>query len=244
MVWVALSMCNRREHVDQSLPNEDIKFQYCTMKHRVASKCFRMHSFRRSLWEHIVSRGWRSSFVLKLYWRLQKLSECCKKRMVMNAYRTNIFEWCGKFHNGRKRVDDDPRARRHRTSRTPEYIAKVCVALADDWSSTIRMLAKWFHIDKETVRKIITEDLGGKNVCAQFVSRTLTSEQWEDCLISCCDFLQMHKNDSEFFNIITGDESWCFTYDPESKRHSATWVGSRSPKAKELCFEKSGIKSY
>ncbi len=43
---VALSMCDKQEHVDRSLPNEDTKFQCCTIKHRVAGKCFRKRSFR------------------------------------------------------------------------------------------------------------------------------------------------------------------------------------------------------
>jgi hypothetical protein len=33
-----------------------------------------------------------------------------------------------------------------------------------------------------------------------------------------------------FFNkIITGDETWCFAYDPETKRQSSEWVGETSP---------------
>ncbi len=49
----------------------------------------------------------------------------------------------------------------------------------------------------------------------------------------------MHKNDAEF----TGDESWCFAYNAKGKCHSATWVSTRSPKAKKLHFEKSHIKT-
>ncbi len=81
--------------------------------------------------------------------------------------RTNIFEWCGKFHNGWESMDDNPRAGCHRASWTPEHIAKVRAALADDKCSMIRMLAEWFHIDEEIIRKIIKEDFGGGGiVCA------------------------------------------------------------------------------
>jgi hypothetical protein len=31
--------------------------------------------------------------------------------------------------------------------------------------------------------------------------------------------------------IVTGDESWCFMYDPETKRQSATWLSPKEPKA-------------
>ncbi len=74
--------------------------------------------------------------------------------------RTNVFEWYGKYCNGRESVGDDPRAGRPPNQTNTGTHCKVCAALADDQRSTIRMLADWFHIDKETVCKIITEDLG------------------------------------------------------------------------------------
>ena len=42
--------------------------------------------------------------------------------------------------------------------------------------------------------------------------------------------------------IITGDETWCFAYDPETKRQSSEWVGEKSPRPKELKFQRSRIK--
>ncbi len=82
---------------------------------------------------------------------------------------TNIFKLYGKFRNGRESVDYDPRVGRPRTSRTLEHVTKVCAALADNRRSTIRRLAEWFHIDKETICKYITVDLGGKScVCSLF----------------------------------------------------------------------------
>ncbi len=142
-----------------------------------------------------------------------------------------IFECYGKFCNGWESVGDDPRAGRPWTSRIPERIAKVCTALADGRHSTIRMLAKWFDIDKETIRKIITEDLGEKKLCVRFVLHVLMSEQREDRVSSCRDFLQTHKNDLEFLNkIITGDETWCFADDPESKH----LVSPQSPRQRNF----------
>ncbi len=125
-----------------------------------------------------------------------------------------------------------------------EQIANVRAALVNDRHSTIRMLAKWFHIDKESIRKIILEDLVGKKLCVRFVPHALMSEQQEDRGTSCCNFLQMHESDSEFLNkIITGNESGCFAYDPESKRQSATWVGPCLPEAKKLRFKELCIKT-
>jgi hypothetical protein len=47
-----------------------------------------------------------------------------------------------------------------------------------------------------------------------------------------------------FFNkIIMGDETWCFAYDPETKRQSSEWVGETSPRPKKLKFQRSRIKT-
>jgi histone-lysine N-methyltransferase SETMAR len=47
-----------------------------------------------------------------------------------------------------------------------------------------------------------------------------------------------------FFNkLITGNETWCFAYDPETKRQSSEWVGEISPLPKKLKFQKSRIKT-
>jgi len=40
-----------------------------------------------------------------------------------------------------------------------------------------------------------------------------------------------------------GDETWCFAYDPETKRQSSEWVGETSPRPKKLIFQRSRIKA-
>jgi hypothetical protein len=54
----------------------------------------------------------------------------------------------------------------------------------------------------------------------------------------------MANANKNFFNkIITGDETLCFAYDPETKRQSSDWVGNISPLPKKLKFQKSLIKT-
>ena len=50
--------------------------------------------------------------------------------------------------------------------------------------------------------------------------------------------------DRIFLNkIITGDETWCFAYDPETKRRCSEWVGQTSPRPKKLKLRRSRIKT-
>jgi hypothetical protein len=45
-----------------------------------------------------------------------------------------------------------------------------------------------------------------------------------------------------FYKIITGDETWCFASDPETKRQGSEWVGETFPQLKKLKFQRSRIK--
>jgi hypothetical protein len=54
----------------------------------------------------------------------------------------------------------------------------------------------------------------------------------------------MADADKKMFNkIITGDETWCFAYDPETKRQSSEWVAEISPQPKKLKFQRSRVKT-
>jgi hypothetical protein len=78
------------------------------------------------------------------------------------------------------------------------------------------MIAESLNIPKTVVLRILKEDLGKSMLCARFVPHCLTPEQREDRVTSCQDIIAMADEDKKFFNkIITGDETWCFAYDPE-----------------------------
>jgi hypothetical protein len=53
----------------------------------------------------------------------------------------------------------------------------------------------------------------------------------------------MADADKIFFNkIITGDETWRFAYDPETKQQSSEWGGEATPRPKKLKSQRSHIK--
>jgi len=52
------------------------------------------------------------------------------------------------------------------------------------------------------------------------------------------------QTDPDFFKkTVTGDETWCFAYDPTTKRQSAAWVGETSPRQKKLRLQQSRVKT-
>jgi hypothetical protein len=106
------------------------------------------------------------------------------------------------------------------------------------------MIVESLNITKSVVLRILKEDLGKRKLCARFVPHPLTPEQREDRVISCQDIIAMADADRNIFNkIITGDETWCFAYNPETKRQRSEWVGETSLRPKKLKFQRFRIKT-
>jgi len=63
----------------------------------------------------------------------------------------------------------------------------------------------------------------------------LTPEQKDRRIAAYRDVTATADSDPDFFKkIVTGDEKWCFAYDPTTKRQSAAWVGETLPWPKKL----------
>ena len=93
---------------------------------------------------------------------------------------------------------------------------------------TVRSIAEQVNIDRETVRKILTEVLGMRKVCAKMVPKQLTEGRKQGRVTICQDLLE--RQDVILGRVITGDETWAYhQYDPETKRQSAQWKTANSP---------------
>jgi len=69
------------------------------------------------------------------------------------------------------------------------------------------------------------------------VPHSLTPEQKDRRIAACQDFIAKADSDPDFFKkILTGDETWCFAYNPTTKHQSAAWVGETSPRPKNFDF--------
>ena len=91
---------------------------------------------------------------------------------------------------------------------------------------TVSSIAEQVNIDRETVRKIVTEDLDMRKMCAKMVPKELTEEQKQRRVTICQELLDWQ--DDILGRVITGDETWVYRYDPETKRPSAQWKTANS----------------
>jgi K+ transporter len=71
--------------------------------------------------------------------------------------------------------------------------------------------------EREIVCNILVKDLKNKKVCARFV-HLLTLDQKHQPAASSVESVEMVDDDKNVLKrIVTGDESWCFKYNPETK---------------------------
>jgi len=138
--------------------------------------------------------------------------------------RTAVFEWHKRFLEGRETLEDDKKSGRPILVRTPEMIEKVRNFVANDRNASLKMIEEALNISRETIRTILHEDLGKTKVYAKFVPHTLRSDQKSMRINHSRDIVAAAANNPNFLkSIVTSDETWCFQYDPETKRQSAEW---------------------
>jgi len=123
------------------------------------------------------------------------------------------------FSEGTECVTDEERSGRSATNRTEENVVKIREMFRENRRLTVRKIAEQVSIDRETVRKILTEDLDMRKVCAKMVPKELTEEQKQRRVTICQD--HMERQEDILGHVTTDDETWVYQYDPETKRQIA-----------------------
>jgi predicted HTH transcriptional regulator len=76
--------------------------------------------------------------------------------------RTSVFEWNKRFKGGQESLHDDEQKGCPSTSRTEESTEVIPECLAEEQTLSVRMLEEITGINRETVHKILVEDLKKK----------------------------------------------------------------------------------
>ncbi|UYV81753.1 PUM2 [Cordylochernes scorpioides] len=166
-------------------------------------------------------------FCVKLQISATETFEMLNKAFPNDApKRTTVFEWHSRFKAGRISIEDDPRQGCPKFQRTDENVQKITDLIKENPRTTLLELEQDTGISKTTIGRIVTEDLKLKKTPAKFIPRILTNEQKLCRLATCEDMMEMTRTDPEWKDkIITGDETWVYGYDPETKPQSAEWRG-------------------
>ena len=194
-------------------------------------------------------KDFRERACIKFCFKLEKTATECYE-MLKTAFgeqamgRSQTFQWFSRFKAGRSSIDNDERSGRPVCSSTPEVIERVRQIIREDRRLTIDEVSMLVGISHGTCHKILPEDLKMRHVASKFVPRFLSVDQKQHRLDVCLDLKENSANDPSFLsNVITGDETWVYAKDPETKTQSSQWKSSGSPRPKKARQVRSIIKS-
>ena len=147
----------------------------------------------------------------------------------------NVRKWWKDFVTGvrtRDTIEDKGRHGRPKRARDPQHIALIDGLVRSDRRITISQLESQMDISRRSIHKILKKDLKLSKIAAKFVPRMLTDFD-RDRRRTVCQWWKdkVQQNPDIVRWIVTGDESWVWAYDPESKRESCQWLtrGSTRP---------------
>jgi histone-lysine N-methyltransferase SETMAR len=184
---------------------------------------------------------------MKFCFKLKSATET--HEMLVEVYRDaavtrkTVYKWSERFRSGFESIDDEDRPGRPSTSCTDENISRVKETTRSNRRLTIREKADDLNISFGSDQHILTNVLNMNRVSAKFVPRILTPEQKEQRLSISLELRDLVTSDPNFFqNLITGDESWVYGYDPETKVQSSQCKTLNSPRPKKARQSKSSVK--
>jgi hypothetical protein len=86
--------------------------------------------------------------------------------------KAQAFRWHKMFYEGRTLVEDEQRSGRPSATGTGDNTAWVKEIVRADQRLTVRMIAGGVTMNRETVRLILTEELGMRKMCQDGVQET------------------------------------------------------------------------
>lgn len=140
-------------------------------------------------------------------------------------------------------MESERRSGRPQTARNAAVVERVKNLVRGDRCLTVREIAEEVGISKVSAHEILRSDLYMRRVAAKFVPKLMSAEQKELRVEVAQDLLDTTSTDPEFLNtVITGDESWVYGYEPETKVQSSQWKHPESPRPKKARQVRSKIK--
>jgi transposase len=139
--------------------------------------------------------------------------------------RARCYEWFKRFNNGRLSTRDKPRLGRPSTSCDDAHVEQVREIVRSNSRLTVQEIAKECNISVGSCHDSLATKLEMHRVVSKFVPRLLTQDQRDSRVAICQDLLDRASEDENFLKrIITGDETWVYGYDVETKMQSSLWV--------------------
>lgn len=150
--------------------------------------------------------------------------------------RTTVYNWFAEFRRDRLFLRDEERAGRPPTAVTPENIDRVRELLEEKPRVTYEEIEQSVGIGKQATYTILHDHLKARKICARWIPHILTPDEKEVRVDWCRSMISKYENTNMWqrSDIVTGDETWIYQYDPETKLQSTVWVFDDEPPPTKL----------
>ena len=141
--------------------------------------------------------------------------------------KATVFRWFKQFMSGARTLEDDDRCGRMATGRMataviPEKVSRVGSLIKNDPKMTYAEIQDIMKISSGSLTRILRDCLGFRKRCARWVLHNLSEEQKRVSVDWCTHMLRKFDRgrSPRVWNIVTGNETWLYQYDPETKQQS------------------------
>ncbi len=137
-----------------------------------------------------------------------------------------VYRWFREFKRGRQSLEDEERIGRPATAVTEESIAAAEAMVREDRRVTYVDIEAALQIGSAAAVDILKNHSRLRKVCCRWVPQSLTLDQKVVRVEWCHHVLERFdgRASKRVWDIIIGDETWLYQYDPETKQQSAVWV--------------------
>ena len=160
------------------------------------------------------------------------------------------------FQHGRKNVEDEERSGQLQTACSDDNVELVHTLIAEDRRLTCEELSEKTGLSSASVFHILTQELNKTKLFVKWVPHLLSDEQKAIRVHTSRAHLHRFRREGQEFisRIVTGDETWVYSWDAELKSQSAEWKDKGSPRPEKarrkqgclkvmymICFDCQGL---
>ncbi|CAH2012489.1 unnamed protein product [Acanthoscelides obtectus] len=168
-----------------------------------------------------LNRGHFRAIIYYNFQRQLSQQECLAELLSVFGneapHQSTISRWYGEFKRRRVSLSDDPRVDAPKTAVIQENVDAVRKLIIEDRHVTYHEIEASLKISKTSIQKILHKELGVRKLVSQ---QKAARVNW--CQITLDRFNS--GNSKNVYSIVSVDESWTYSYEPENKRQSAVWV--------------------
>ena len=139
-----------------------------------------------------------------------------------------VCKWVRHFNDGRESIENDRRVGRPVSVLTEKNIATVKTLIEEDAPYTVQEIEELSGIHSSSVLKILRERLGLCKNCARWLRHLLTDQQKQSRVRLASQVIEKYDkcDPRRLKEVVTGDETWIYHFQPDSKAKNKVWVSS------------------